>query len=107
MNTHPENEQVKLLVANLSRSTSETEIRALFQDFGDVGEVRLSRNGATGRFRGDAFVLIKCREVSAELIIPCDLVLGGNRLSIVASKMGTPDAIAYKREPRRFQRQLY
>lgn len=47
---------MKLLVRNLSRSTTEQDIRQLFSDFGTVKECTLVLDQVTGQSKGFAFV---------------------------------------------------
>ena len=47
---------MKLLVRNLSRSTTEQEIRILFSAHGKVNECNLVLDQATGKSKGFAFV---------------------------------------------------
>ena len=47
---------MKLLVRNLSRSTTEQEIRILFSAHGAVNECNLVLDQATGKSKGFAFV---------------------------------------------------
>lgn len=47
---------MKLLVRNLSRSTTEQEIRVLFTTHGAVNECTLVLDQATGKSKGFAFV---------------------------------------------------
>jgi RNA recognition motif-containing protein len=47
---------MKLLVRNLSRSTTEQEIRILFSTHGSVTECSLVLDQATGKSKGFAFV---------------------------------------------------
>jgi RNA recognition motif-containing protein len=47
---------MKLLVRNLSRSTTEQEIRVLFSEHGDVKECTLVLDQETGKSKGFAFV---------------------------------------------------
>lgn len=47
---------MKLLVRNLSRSTTEQEIRILFTTHGAVNECTLVLDQATGKSKGFAFV---------------------------------------------------
>jgi len=47
---------MKLLVRNLSRSTTEQEIRTLFSTHGSVTECDLVLDKATGKSKGFAFV---------------------------------------------------
>jgi len=47
---------MKLLVRNLSRSTTEQELRILFSEHGTVTECTLVLDQATGKSKGFAFV---------------------------------------------------
>jgi len=47
---------MKLLVRNLSRSTTEQELRILFSGHGSVTECNLVLDQATGKSKGFAFV---------------------------------------------------
>ncbi|NLS11826.1 RNA-binding protein [Vibrio sp. SM6] len=47
---------MKLLVRNLARTTSEHELRTLFQDFGTVKECTLVLDAETGESKGFGFV---------------------------------------------------
>ncbi|NQY50007.1 MAG: RNA-binding protein [Colwellia sp.] len=47
---------MKLLVRNLSRSTTEQEIRILFSEHGSVNECNLVLDQATAKSKGFAFV---------------------------------------------------
>jgi RNA recognition motif-containing protein len=47
---------MKLLVRNLSRSTSEQDVRNLFSEFGSVKQCNLVLDQETGHSKGFAFV---------------------------------------------------
>ncbi|MDO6446252.1 RNA-binding protein [Colwellia sp. 1_MG-2023] len=49
---------MKLLVRNLSRSTTEQEIRILFSEHGEVNECTLVLDQATGKSKGFGFVVM-------------------------------------------------
>lgn len=49
---------MKLLVRNLSRSTTEQEIRILFSAHGEVNECTLVLDQATGKSKGFGFVVM-------------------------------------------------
>lgn len=59
---------MKLLVRNLSRSTTEQEIRLLFSEFGNVTECTLVLDQETGKSKGFAFVEMP-DEASAKLAL--------------------------------------
>jgi cold-inducible RNA-binding protein len=46
----------KLYVGNMSFETTESELRSLFEPFGEVGDIHIATDRATGRARGFAFV---------------------------------------------------
>lgn len=46
----------RLFVGNMSFRTTETELRALFEPFGEIGEIHVMTDRDTGRARGFAFV---------------------------------------------------
>ncbi len=47
---------MKLLVRNLSRETTELEMRQLFEEFGEVGECTLVLDDETGLSKGFGFI---------------------------------------------------
>ncbi|WP_105901282.1 RNA recognition motif domain-containing protein [Vibrio gangliei] len=47
---------MKLLVRNLSRETTESEMRQLFEEFGEVGECTLVLDDETGLSKGFGFI---------------------------------------------------
>lgn len=46
----------KLFVGNLNFQTTESELRALFEPFGEISDVHIATDRNTGRARGFAFV---------------------------------------------------
>ena len=46
----------KLYVGNMNFQTSESDLRSLFEPFGQVGEIHVATDRETGRARGFAFV---------------------------------------------------
>jgi cold-inducible RNA-binding protein len=46
----------KLFVGNMSFQTTESDLRALFEPFGAIGEIHVATDRDTGRARGFAFV---------------------------------------------------
>jgi len=47
---------IRIYVGNLSRETTGDELRALFEDFGQVADVNIIRDRMTGESRGFAFI---------------------------------------------------
>ena len=58
----------KLFVGNLSFQTTENELQDLFKEFGNVTEVHLVMDRATGRSRGFAFVTMDTPEAATAAI---------------------------------------
>lgn len=59
---------MKLLVRNLSRATTEQEIRTLFTQYGKVAECNLVLDKETGQSKGFAFVEMPNEAESADAI---------------------------------------
>ena len=59
---------LKIYVGNLNFSTSESALRDLFAEHGDVEEVRIISDRDTGRSRGFGFVSMPEREHAASAI---------------------------------------
>lgn len=58
----------KLFVANISFESTEDEIRALFEEVGEVQDFYYPRDRDTGRVRGFAFVTMETDELAQEAI---------------------------------------
>jgi len=56
-----------IYVGNLAFSTSESEVRTLFEEFGTVHEVKMITDRGTGRFRGFGFVEMDDEEADAAI----------------------------------------
>ena len=73
----------KLYVGNLPFSTTEQELRALFERHGEVGSVNVITDRETGRPRGFAFVEIEDAEVAETAMRDLDgSDLGGRSLRV-------------------------
>ena len=73
----------KLYVGNFPYETSETELQALFGQFGSVDTVRVMRDMATGRGRGFGFVEMTTDEEAQTAIAKLnDHQLGGRALTV-------------------------
>ena len=59
---------MKIYVGNLSFQTTETEIRELFGQYGEVEEVNLITDRETGRPRGFGFIEIRDDNAAREAI---------------------------------------
>ncbi|MBI4464099.1 MAG: RNA-binding protein [Acidobacteria bacterium] len=57
-----------LFVGNMSFQTTESDLRALFEPFGEVTRIELMRDRDTGRARGFAFVDMANDEEAAKAI---------------------------------------
>jgi len=72
-----------LFVGNMSFQTTESELTALFQGFGQVTRVRLVMDRETGRPRGFAFVEMPNDEEAAKAITGLDgKEFGGRSLKV-------------------------
>lgn len=56
-----------IYVGNLAFSTTESEVRTLFEEFGTVHEVKMITDRGTGRFRGFGFVEMDDEEANAAI----------------------------------------
>ncbi len=56
-----------IYVGNLSFTTTESEVRTLFEEFGTVHEVKMITDRGTGRFRGFGFVEMDDEEADAAI----------------------------------------
>ena len=59
---------MKIYVGNLSFQTTETEVRDLFAQYGEVGEVNIITDRETGRPRGFGFIEIRDDNAAREAI---------------------------------------
>ncbi|MGB1199249.1 MAG: RNA recognition motif domain-containing protein [Thalassotalea sp.] len=74
---------MKLLVRNLSRSTTEQEIRILFSAHGAVSECTLVLDQVTGKSKGFAFVVMpKEDEAKAALTALHETRIAKNRIRV-------------------------
>ncbi len=70
---------MKIYVGNLSFETTETEIRELFGQYGEVEEVNLITDRETGRPRGFGFIEIRNDQAAREAIGALDGTEFGSR----------------------------
>src|ERR1700740_3562893 len=72
-----------LFVGNMSFQTTEADLTALFQPFGQVGRVHIATDRETGRARGFAFVEMPNDAEAAHAMAALDgTALGGRNLKI-------------------------
>src|ERR1700736_5410704 len=72
-----------LFVGNMNFQTSESDLRALFEPFGQVTRVHMAMDRETGRARGFAFVEMPNDEEAAKAIAALDgKELGGRNLKV-------------------------
>ena len=72
-----------LFVGNMSFQTSEAELRALFEPFGQITRVHIAMDRETGRARGFAFVEMANDEEAAKAIAGLDgKEVGGRNLKV-------------------------
>ena len=81
---------VKIYVGNLSFQTTETEIRELFGQYGEVEEVNLITDRETGRPRGFGFIEIRDDNAAREAIGALDgTELGSRQIKVNEAKPRT------------------
>ena len=72
-----------LFVGNMSFQTSESDLTALFQEFGQVTRVHMAMDRETGRARGFAFVEMPNDDEAAKAITALDgKEFGGRNLKV-------------------------
>ena len=72
-----------VFVGNMSFQTTETDLRALFQPFGQVGRINIVMDRETGRARGFAFVEMPNDAEAAKAIAALDgKEIGGRILKV-------------------------
>jgi RNA recognition motif-containing protein len=72
-----------LFVGNMSFQTTESELRALFEPFGQITRVHIAMDRETGRARGFAFVEMANDEEAAKAIAALDgKEVGGRNLKV-------------------------
>ena len=72
-----------LFVGNLSFQTTESELQALFEQFGEITRVQIMTDRDTGRSRGFAFVEMTSDEAAAKAIEALNgKELGGRALNV-------------------------
>jgi RNA recognition motif-containing protein len=72
-----------LFVGNMNFQTSEADLRALFEPFGQVTRVHMAMDRETGRARGFAFIEMPNDEEAAKAITGLDgKELGGRNLKV-------------------------
>lgn len=53
----PEPDSVKMFVGQISRTATEEELRAMFEEFGSVCELSILRDKVTGQSKGSCLIL--------------------------------------------------
>ncbi|MGB0034997.1 MAG: hypothetical protein WBP79_05940 [Candidatus Acidiferrales bacterium] len=72
-----------LFVGNMSFQTTETDLRALFEPFGQIGRVHIAMDRETGRARGFGFVEMPNDAEAAKAIAALDgKELGGRNIKV-------------------------
>jgi len=72
-----------LFVGNMSFQTTEADLTALFQPFGQIGRIHIVTDRETGRARGFAFVEMPNDAEAAKAIAALDgAALGGRNLKV-------------------------
>ena len=72
-----------LFVGNLNFQTTETDLRVLFEPFGQVGRVHLAMDRETGRARGFGFVEMPNDEEAKKAMVALDgKEVGGRNIKV-------------------------
>lgn len=74
----------KLFIGGISWDTDEDRLREYFQTYGEVVEVMIMRDRATGRARGFGFVVFADPVVAARVVLEKH-VIDGRTVSFVSS----------------------
>ena len=80
----------KIYVGNLPFSTSEDEVKALFDEFGSVTSVNLITDRDTGRLRGFGFVEMSEEDADAAIKSLDGKDLGGRPLKVNEARERQP-----------------
>lgn len=92
---------MEIYVGNLAYATTEDELRTLFSEFGEVANVHIISDRATGRSKGFGFVeMPKAEEANAAIAAVNGKEVGGRPLRVNESR---PKTERPPRPPRRFR----
>ncbi|UCH64104.1 MAG: RNA-binding protein [Fidelibacterota bacterium] len=72
----------RIYVGNLPFSTTESEIRTLFEEYGTVREVNMITDRETGRFRGFGFIEMEDEEADTAISKMDGVEFGGRSLRV-------------------------
>lgn len=89
-------QQNKLYVGNLSFSTTQAEIEQAFSGYGEVDEVRLITDRATGRSRGFAFITFATQHAAESALEMDGKPLDGRNLIVNIAKEKTGGRSKFK-----------
>ena len=77
----------KLFVGNMSFQTTESELRSIFEPYGEITRIQVMTDRDTGQARGFAFVELADDEQAAKAITELDgKELGGRALNVNEAK---------------------
>ena len=82
-----------LFVGNISFQTTESELRAAFEQFGEIDRVRIMTDRDTGRSRGFAFVEMPDEEEASKAIAGLNGKELGGRVINVSEARPKPERI--------------
>ncbi|MBI2817839.1 MAG: RNA-binding protein [Acidobacteria bacterium] len=82
-----------LFVGNISFQTTESELRAAFEQFGEIDRVRIMTDRDTGRSRGFAFVEMPDEEEASKAIAGLNGKEVGGRVINVSEARPKPERI--------------
>lgn len=76
----------QVYIGNLAYGVTENDLRAFFQPYGAVGEVRIVKNSRTGRSKGFAFITYRNAEEVNQALAAHGKQLQGRRLVVRIAK---------------------
>jgi RNA recognition motif-containing protein len=94
---------MNIYIGNLSLSTSEDSLKALFAEFGDVESVKVIKDRFSGRPKGYGFIEMPSNSEADQAI----KALNGNRIDGSHIKVKPADSGGKKRKKSTYRRRSY
>jgi RNA recognition motif-containing protein len=94
---------MNIYIGNLSFTTSEETLKALFEDFGKVENVKVIKDRFSGRTKGYGFVEMPSNSEADQAI----KALNGNRIEGNHIKVKPADSGGKRRKKRSYRRRSY
>jgi RNA recognition motif-containing protein len=94
---------MNIYIGNLSDSTSEDTLKALFKEFGEVESVKVIKDRFSGRTKGYGFIEMPSNSEADQAI----KALNGNRIEGNHIKVKPADSGGKRRKKRSYRRRSY